>query len=472
MTANRDSESGLHIVVLGSGSAAFACAIRAADEGARVSMVEAGTVGGTCVNIGCVPSKVLLRAAHVAHLPGTQPFAGIEMQAPIIDRKAIVAQQQALVGELRHAKYESILENNPRIELVRGFGKFVDARTISVRDPSGDVRTLHPDRVFISTGAASSIPPIPGLVDTPYWTSTEALLAEAPPEHLVVIGGSMVALELAQAFQRLASDVTLVARSTLLSRLDPEIGTGLKQALEREGMSVVTDTVPDRVLHDGEYFHIETAGRVLVADRLLVATGRTPNTADLGLDKAGVEIDDRGAIRVDARMRTSADHVFAGGDCTDQPQFVYVAAAAGTRAAINMTGGEAELDLTAMPAVAFTDPQVATVGLDERAARDRGLEVETRTLSLENVPRALANFNTQGFVKLVAERDGGRLLGAQVLAAEAGEMIQTAAIAVRARMTIHDLADQLFPYLTMVEGLKLCAQTFTRDVKQLSCCAG
>jgi len=175
---------------------------------------------------------------------------------------------------------------------------------------------------------------------------------------------------------------------------------------------------------------------------------------------------------IDDRMRTRAPDIYAAGDCTDQPQFVYVAAAAGTRAAINMTGGKVALDLAAMPTVVFTDPQVATVGLSESEAHDKGIETVSRTLSLDNVPRALANFDTRGFIKIVAEAGSLRLLGVQAVAAEAGEIIQTAVLAIHNQMTVPQLADQLFPYLTMVEGLKLCAQTFTKDVKQLSCCAG
>ncbi len=183
-------------------------------------------------------------------------------------------------------------------------------------------------------------------------------------------------------------------------------------------------------------------------------------------------MDEHGGIVVDDHLRTSTPHIYAAGDCCALPQFVYVAAAAGTRAAINMMGGDAALDLRVMPAVVFTDPQVATVGLTQEMARAQGLVVDTRTLALENVPRALANFNTQGFIRLVVEHPSGRIVGAQLLAAEAGEVIQTAAIAISRRMTAGELADQLFPYLTMVEGLKLCAQTFTKDIKQLSCCAG
>jgi mercuric reductase len=174
---------------------------------------------------------------------------------------------------------------------------------------------------------------------------------------------------------------------------------------------------------------------------------------------------------VDEFMRTSAPDIFAAGDCTDQPRFVYVAAAAGARGAINMTGGEAALDLSAMPAVVFTEPQVATVGLSEADAHRENIETDVRTLSLNNVPRALVNFDTRGFIKIVAEAGSGRLLGVQTLAESAGELIQTAAIALRAHMSVQELADQLFPYLTMVEGLKLCAQTFTKDVRELSCCA-
>ena len=208
------------------------------------------------------------------------------------------------------------------------------------------------------------------------------------------------------------------------------------------------------------------------SDRLLVATGRQPNTAGLGLESIGVKTERNGAVIVDDHLRTSVEHVYAAGDCTSQPQFVYVAAAGGTRAAINMLGGDAVLDLSAMPAVVFTDPQVATVGLTEAAARKQGLAVDSRTLTLDNVPRALANFETQGFIKLVAEAPGGRLLGAQILAAEAGEIIEIAALAIRQRMTVQQLADTMFPYLVMAEGLKLCAQTFSMDVTKLSCCAG
>lgn len=466
------TEAKLSVAIIGTGSGAFAAAIRAVEAGADVTVIEAGVVGGTCVNVGCVPSKILIRAAHVAHQQAQHPFPGLAKHAPVLDRKALVAQQQARVEELRHAKYESILETNPGIKLLRGFARFEDARTLVVRQADGIEKRLTPDRILIATGRSPQIPDVPGLAGTPYWTSTEALIAEESPAHLIVYGGSVVALEIAQAYLRLGSRVTLVARGTLLSKEDPAIGEGLKAALMEEGMRVLTDTTVTAVRFDGKAFELETSTGLISGDKLLVATGRKPNTAGLGLDRAGVALDASGAIVVDDHLRTSVQHIFAAGDCTNAPQFVYVAAAAGTRAAINITGGDAALDLSVVPAVVFTDPQVATVGLTEAQARKLGKETNSRTLTLDNVPRALANFDTRGFIKLVADKNTGHLLGAQVLAGEGGEIIQTAALAIRNRMTIADLAGQLFPYLTMVEGLKLCAQTFTKDVKQLSCCAG
>ncbi len=464
--------AGQRVAILGSGSAAFAAAIRAADEGAQVTVIESGTLGGTCVNVGCVPSKILIRAAHIAHLARDNPFGGIEKHAPRIDRRQLVAQQQARVAELRQAKYQDILDANPNINLVKGKARFEDAHRVLVERPDGSTKSISAERFLIATGASPAVPPVPGLKDTPYWTSTEALVADRVPEHLIVLGGSVVAVELAQAFRRLGSEVTLLARSALLSKEDPEIGSGLKAAFEAEGMRVRTHTAPDRIAHDGKRFRVQIGGETLSGDALLVATGRRPNTAGLNLAAAGIKIGNDGAIEIDNRMRTSVEHIYAAGDCTNQPQFVYVAAAAGTRAAVNMLGGDSALDLSTMPAVVFTDPQVATVGLTEAQAKARGIGADSRTLALENVPRALANFDTRGFIKLVAEKESGRLLGAQILAPEAGEIVQAAALALRARMTVRDLADQLFPYLTMVEGLKLCAQTFTKDVKQLSCCAG
>ncbi len=463
----------LHVAVIGSGGAAMAAALKAVEQGAKVTLVERGVIGGTCVNVGCVPSKIMIRAAHIAHLRRESPFDdGVGACTPAILRERLVAQQQARVDELRQAKYETILADTPTITVLRGEARFRDAHSLLVRQAGGVDQHVTFDRCLIATGASPAEPPIPGLSDTPYWTSTEALESETLPSRLAVIGSSVVAVELAQAFARLGSKVTILARNTLFFREDPAIGEAVTAAFRAEGIEVLEHTEASEVAYaDGE-FVLATGQGELRADKLLVATGRAPNTRTLALEAAGVAVDAQGGVVIDAAMRSSTPHIYAAGDCTDQPQFVYVAAAAGTRAAINMTGGEAALDLATMPAVVFSDPQVATVGLSEAEAHRAGIETDSRLLTLDNVPRALANFDTRGFIKLVAEAGSGRLIGAQAVTPEAGEIIQTAALAIRARMTVGELGNQLFPYLTMVEGLKLAAQTFSKDVKQLSCCAG
>lgn len=471
--ARTGGETGLRVVIIGSGSAAFACAIRAANEGAYVTMIEQGTLGGTCVNIGCVPSKIMIRAAHVAHQMEHHPFDGLGKVAPVLERRRLVVQQQARVDELRQAKYQHNLDDNPNINLLRGQAHFTAPTALSVKRPDGSEMRVQADRVLIATGASPAVPPIPGLKDTPYWTSTEALVAEDIPEHLIVLGGSVVGLELAQAFLRLGAKVTVIELlPRLLPREEEAIGTELAAFLEWEGMRILTGITTKSVRHSGSEFGVDIGTELITGNKLLVATGRRPNTAGLGLEAIGVKTERNGAVIVDNHLRTSVTHIYAAGDCTSQPQFVYVAAAGGTRAAVNMLGGDAALDLAAMPTVVFTDPQVATVGLTEAAAREQGLTVDSRTLTLDNVPRALANFETEGFIKLVADHATNRLLGAQILASEAGEIIEIAALAIKHGMTVRELADTMFPYLVMAEGLKLCAQTFSMDVSKLSCCAG
>lgn len=461
----------LHIAVIGSGGAAMAAALKAAERGARVTLIERGTIGGTCVNVGCVPSKIMIRAAHIAHLRKESPFdEGLSARAPVVDRAKLLQLQQERVEELRDAKYQRILRDHPGITVLNGEARFIDAHHLTVALNEGDVQSVRFDRTFIGTGARPAVPPLPGLTETPYLTSTSALTLEVLPERLIVIGAGFVALELAQAFARLGSQVTILARSTLLSSEDPAIGEAIEAAFKREGIEVLRQTQTSRVEYTDNEFILHTNAGTLRADQLLVATGRTPNTEALNLEGIGVETS-HGAIQVGEQLQTTIPGVYAAGDCTDQPQFVYVAAAGGSRAAVNMTGGNATLDLSAMPAVMFTDPQVATVGLTEAEAIKRGFTVETRVLDLENVPRALVNFDTNGFIKMVADRDSGKLLGVQAVAGDAGELIQTAVMALRAGMTVQAIGDEMFPYLTMVEGLKLCAQTFTKDVKQLSCCA-
>jgi len=460
------------IAIIGSGGASMAAAIKAAERGAKVTLIERGTIGGTCVNIGCVPSKIMIRAAQVTHLRRKSPFDNaISAHSPVVNRSQLLAQQQQQVDTLRESKYISILRDNPDIQTINGKARFSSNRQLRVTLDNGDEQRVGFEQAFIGSGARPAIPPLPGLENTPYLTSTTALALQNTPDRLTVIGGGYVALELAQAFARLGSKVTIVARSKLLSRTDPEIGETLKDVLTNEGIRVLQNTQIDKVSYYNRQFVVETNAGALLSEQLLVATGRIANTEDLDLDKIGVTTKD-GAIVVDDRLQTSVKRIYAGGDCTHLPEFVYVAAASGTRAAINMTGGDTHLDLSTMPSVMFTEPQVASVGLTEQDAKLKSRQVSVRSLALKHVPRALVNFYTHGFVKMVADANSGQLLGVQAVSENAGELIQAAVFAMRARLTVQEIGNELFPYLTMVESLKLCAQTFDKDVGQLSCCAG
>ncbi|QBZ84156.1 Mercuric reductase [Hydrogenovibrio crunogenus] len=475
MSNYHENESGaLHVAIIGTGSAAFAAAIQASKSGARVSMIEMkDTIGGTCVNIGCVPSKILINAAKIAQETKQSAFPALKISPYVLDRSMLASQIQNRVDELRLAKYESILEDNPSIKLINGRAKFLSSKELQIELNAGGTENLVADKILIATGSRPNVPKIDGLENTPYLTSTEALFTEVTPESLIVVGASVVALEIAQAFLRLGTQVSLIARTTLLSHEEESISDLLMEELISEGMKIHTFTELQLVTYtNGKFECITSSGSELKAEKLLIATGRQANTDQLNLKSAGVDVDNQGRVIVGNDLQTSQKDIFAAGDCTQLPQFVYVAAAAGTRAGKNMVGGDEKLDISTLPTVVFTDPQVATVGLDVAQAQKQGINVVARKLDLEHVPRALANFKTNGFIQLVADAETMQIIGAQIIADVAGEMIQTVSIAIAQGMTVQALADTLFPYLTQVEGLKLCAQTFTQDVSQLSCCAG
>ena len=333
------------------------------------------------------------------------------------------------------------------------------------------------DKIIIATGGRPAVPPIPGIETVAYLTSTTLLELEKLPRSLIVIGGGYIGAELAQMMARMGVAVTVVCRSRLLPQVEPEVSDALAAAFRAEGITLHCGITYDACREDetGVTVCVEEDGDLveLTAERLLVATGRAPNTEQLGIKEAGIEQDRRGAVVVDDHMRTSRPGVYAAGDVTNRDQFVYMAAFGAKLAALNALNGDSlRYDNAAMPWVVFTDPQVAGVGLGEVAAREAGFEVKTLVLPLDQVPRALAARDTRGLIKLVADAKSDRLLGGQILAPEGADSIQTLAMAVKFGMTAKALGETIFPYLTTVEGLKLAAQTFDKDVAKLSCCAG
>lgn len=467
-----DGNGRYDLAVIGAGSAGFSAAITAAEHGAQVALIGHGVIGGTCVNVGCVPSKTLIRAAESLHQAGAAArFAGIRGRAEVADWRAVIAQKDELVAGLRQAKYLDLLPAYNGVGYLDGPARLADGG-VAINGT-----TLKAGAVVITTGARPAVPAIPGIEAVPYLTSTTALELERLPRSLLVIGGGYIGAELAQMFARAGVEVTLVCRSRLLPEAEPEIGAALAGYFRDEGIAVregvaykeITRTEAGVALlvgKDGQEDRLD-------AEQVLVATGRSPNTDGLGLAEAGIAVRANGGIAVDERMRTSQAGVYAAGDVTGRDQFVYMAAYGARIAAENALGGDARrYDATAMPAVVFTDPQVASVGLTERDARSKGLAVRTSTLPLDYVPRALAARDPRGLIKLVAEAETDRLLGAHILAPEGADSIQTAVLAIKHGLSVRDLGEMIFPYLTTVEGLKLAAQTFDKDVAKLSCCAG
>jgi mercury(II) reductase len=460
------------LVVIGAGSAGFSASIAAADQGAQVALIGSGTIGGTCVNIGCVPSKTLIRAAETLHNARVAArFAGITAEAELTDWRSTVRQKDTLVSELRHAKYTNLLPAYNGIAYREGAARLIEGgvEVDGARIPAG--------KIIIATGARPAIPAIPGIEAVPYLTSTTALDLEELPRSLLVIGGGYIGAELAQMFARAGVKVTLVCRSRLLSEAEPEIGAALTGYFQDEGISVISGIAyrAIRKTENGIALDISRDGQntTIDADQVLITTGRAPNVEGLGLAEHGIAVSPRGGIVVDDSMRTTAAGIYAAGDVTGRDQFVYMAAYGAKLAAKNALNGDSlRYDNSAMPAIVFTDPQVASVGLTEAAARAAGHAVRVSTIGLDKVPRALAARDTRGLIKLVADAGSGRLLGAHILAPEGADSIQTAALAIRQGLTVEDLADTIFPYLTTVEGLKLAALSFGKDVAKLSCCAG
>lgn len=459
------------LIVIGAGSAAFAAAITASDAGARVALMEANTVGGTCVNVGCVPSKAMLAPADLFHRAGHHPFRGITTHATSVDLPTLVDAKDELVEELRQVKYLELAESYG-FTICRGHAAFVDAQTIEC-----DGRRFSAGAFLVATGASPSVPPIEGLREAGYLTSTTALELRDAPRELIVIGANAIGLEMGQLFLHLGTKVTILeAMPRVTPTEEPETSETLQAVFEQAGATVLAGVSITRVHREGDRrvvaFTYSGAERTVSADHILVATGRRPTTDDLGLERAGVELTDRGAVKVDESLRTSNPRIFAAGDVTGHAQFVYVAAYEGSMAARNAFLGHTEtVDFRALPRVIFTSPSFAAVGLTDEQAGQQGIECECRVLPMSAVPRALANRDTRGFVKIVAEASTGRVVGVSVVADGAGDVIQAAVYAIKFGLTTQQLAGTWAPYLTFAEGLKLAAQTFTRDVSKLSCCA-
>ena len=456
-------EKTLDLVVIGTGGAAMSAGIHARSLGRTVVLVERGVVGGTCLNVGCVPSKTLLAASgqreHALH----SAFGGVPTSAGLVDLASVVAQKDRLVGALRQAKYVDVAAAHG-FEVRAGQATFISPDLLMVDD-----EPLPASSYVIATGSIPAVPDLPGLGSVGYLTSTTAMELTVLPETLVVVGGGYVGMEQAQMFAGLGTRVTLVAR--LAPHTEPEMAQVMREAFARSGIIVVEERAASVAQDTAGRVTVMTAvGNEVTAERLLIATGRAARTDGLELHVAGIKVGDRGFVIVDEAQRTSNPRVWAAGDVTGAPQYVYVAAATGKVAGANALGQDRRVDWTGLPQVTFTRPQIGAAGMSEQQALDAGHDCDCRVLTAADIPRALANQDPLGAIKIVADARTGHILGVHAALEGAGDVMLAATYAMKNGMTVDDLADTWAPYLTMGEALRICAGLFRSD-KPLSCCA-
>lgn len=470
------------LVILGSGSTAFAAALRAAELGKSAAMTEMRTLGGTCVNRGCLPSKNLIEAARIVWESAHPRYQGLKPAKMKFDFAELISQKQDVVHVYRDKKYRSILYEEDKIKVFNGRAELVDAHTVRVGE-----HTLSGSQILVATGTRPAIPPIEGLERVPYLTSDlltsdEAQELKELPQSLVIIGGGYIALELGQMFHRFGTRVTILERSqVILPNYEPEVSDALTLALRNEGIRLVTGAQVERVSQTSDH-EIEVTARIgqktqtFSSQRLLVAAGRVPNSDNAGLDDVGVLLDEGGFVRVNDELQTNVSNIWAAGDVigrqTESQLATPVGAHDGVIAAMNaLAAAHRKVDHRVIPRTIFTDPQVAVVGMTDIEANGAGIRCWCGTIPLELVPRAGASHQINGMAKMVINRDTHEVVGVSLVMPNAGEVIHEAAMAMRFRAKLEDYIDMIHVYPTMAEALKIAAISYFKDPAKLSCCA-
>ena len=450
------------IIIIGSGTAGASAAIKAVHMGkSRVAMVERGTLWGTCVNYGCIPSKFMLTAAERMHRKNQEDREGwIPADGGLA---GILKQKNALIEKLRRKKYKNIVETLG-VEIVEGEASFLSPTQIQVGD-----NILTAPKFIIATGSSPAFPPLEGIAAIRPMTNIEALEPQSVPESLIVIGGRALGLEFAQLYAHLGTKVTLLQRSSrILPEEEPEISEMIAHYLAREGVDIRTSVDLSGVAGTGDRIMVSArTGDKPVdfsAEKILFATGRSPNTQKLHLERAGVQTGKDGAVLVDATLQTSAPGIYAAGDVIGEPQLETNAKYGGSIAAGNALGTtRITFDRSRLPHAVFTTPQIASVGLTEDHARRNGVQVVARCTRMDVLARADMTGDTRGMVKIVAEAESQRILGVHICSPLAAEIIEAGVLAVHHHMTVQDLADARYIFPTLTEILWVCARGFGRD---------
>jgi pyruvate/2-oxoglutarate dehydrogenase complex dihydrolipoamide dehydrogenase (E3) component len=445
------------VLVLGSGAGGKLLAWHLAGSGKRTAVVERKWIGGSCPNINCLPSKNEIWTAKVADLVHHAAKFGMVTGSTAIDMVRVRQRKREMVDGLVAMHLEKYKASGA--ELIMGSGRFVAPKTLEVRLNDGGTRLLMGERVFLNLGTYATILPIPGLADAAPMTNIELLEIDRLPEHLVVLGGGYVGLEFAQAYRRFGSRVTVIEHGPqLLSREDPDVAEEIRRILGAEDIKVLLGTDVLRVEgRSGErvQLRVKTAQgeQTVAASHILAATGRTPNTSGIGLDVAGVHLDTRGYIKVNDRLETTAPEVWAIGECAGSPQFTHVSEDDFRIIRDNLAGGKRSTRDRLVPYCLFTDPPLARVGMSEREARQRGIAFRIAKLPMSGVLRAWTTGETVGFMKLLVEARGDRILGFTMIGPEAGEVMAAVQTAILGGLPYTVFRDAILTHPTMAEGL-------------------
>jgi pyruvate/2-oxoglutarate dehydrogenase complex dihydrolipoamide dehydrogenase (E3) component len=440
------------VIVIGSGQAGVPLATRLAGAGRRVLLAERSALGGTCVNYGCTPTKTMIASARAAHVARNASRLGVSAGPVTVDLPAVVARKDAIVGVWRDGVARRLAGAGTGLTVLRGHARFAGPREIEVNGERhrGDV-------IIVNTGARPVLPPIPGLDDVPWLDSRRALDLREVPAHLLVLGGGYIGCELGQMFRRFGARVTIVQRGPrLLSREDPDVSDALREALEREGLEVEPNAAVTQVTRRANDVAVKLGdGRDITGSHLLVATGRRPNTDDLGCDAAGISLDSRGFIVVDDGFLTTAAHVYAVGDVTGSPQFTHTAWDEHRHLFDRLMGRTARpRSARLVPSVVFTDPQVAVVGLKEHQAKAQGIGYEVARMPFGHVARAIEIDETAGLLKVLIDPRTEQILGAALVGAEAGELLHVFVALMEAKAPARAIVDAEFVHPTFSEGLQ------------------
>lgn len=445
------------VVILGSGQGGKQLAWHLGRSGRKVAVVERSWVGGSCPAVACLPSKNELWSARVAHIVRNAGHFGTIVDAARLDMAAVRRRKQDMID--REIVLHLNAYNEAGADLIMGSGRFVGPKTIAVTLNAGGTRLLAGDQVVINTGSHAAIPDVPGLRDAHPLTHIEALELDHVPPHLIVFGGGYTGIEMAQAYRRFGSRVTIIEPGPqIMAREDADIAAEMHRVLGTEGIEILLNAQPLRVDGaDGSSVSVavrtQSGQRNIEGSHLLVATGRIANTADIGLDEAGVALDSRGFIQVDERLQTTAPGVWAIGECAGSPQFTHVSVDDFRIVRDNMAGGNRGRSDRLIPHVVFTDPPLARVGLSEGEAQRQGVGARVAKLRMRKVLRTLATDETEGFMKVLVGAEDDRILGFAMIGSEAGEVMAAIQTAMLATLPYTKLRDAVIAHLTVAEGL-------------------